>query len=123
MDVISTTPKTEETRVSKPKTGRAAATRLLEAVEKLAPITGVSVGKIDDKTTWRIDFAEEATEEEKQAALSALDLFDLSAADTAYTNRMNAAANLREVAKNAKATQAQFLTALKDAIANDLFDF
>jgi len=53
--------------------------RLHDLIAALAPIDGVSIGKRSDKTTWRIDFKPEATEQQKAAAQAALDAFDIDA--------------------------------------------
>jgi hypothetical protein len=53
--------------------------RLSAAIRGVAPIHGVSIGARDDKRTWRIDFAPEATAEQKAAAQVALDAFDAAA--------------------------------------------
>ena len=45
---------------------------LVEDVSDVAPIDGVSVGRWDDRTTWRIDFREDATEAQKNAAVAML---------------------------------------------------
>ena len=42
------------------------------------PIDGVSSGKVDDKSTWRIDFRDEATEAQKVQAQKILVDFDES---------------------------------------------
>lgn len=47
-----------------------------QAVSSAAPISGVSIGRMDDKATWRIDFADGATPEQRAAAQSVLDGFD-----------------------------------------------
>jgi hypothetical protein len=39
-----------------------------EAIEAVCPIVGVSIGDKADKSTWRIDFADNATEEQRAAA-------------------------------------------------------
>jgi hypothetical protein len=41
---------------------------LHEAIAAVAPIDGISIGRWDDKATWRIDFKAEATQEQKDAA-------------------------------------------------------
>jgi len=53
------------------------------AVRAVAPIVGVSVGRIDDKATWRIDFAPEATKEERAAAQQVAASFNVAAAKNA----------------------------------------
>lgn len=46
------------------------------AVGVVAPIYGVSIGRKDDKATWRIDFKDEATPEQRAAAAEVLTSFD-----------------------------------------------
>ncbi len=46
--------------------------QLHEAIEAVAPIDGISIGDWDDKSTWRIDFKPEATNEQRVAAESVL---------------------------------------------------
>ena len=41
---------------------------LHRALSELAPIDGVSIGRRDDKSTWRIDFKTEATKEQQAVA-------------------------------------------------------
>ncbi len=55
------------------------ASRLAERVAKVCPIFGVSLKDESDKNTWRIDFKPEATEEQRAAAVLALQGFDLDA--------------------------------------------
>lgn len=47
----------------------------------IAPLVGISIGRRDDRSTWRIDFSAEATADQRAAAQAALEAFDLSAAD------------------------------------------
>lgn len=49
---------------------------LHDAIAKVAPIDGVSVGRVRDKTTWRIDFADGATDAERAAAAAIVEAFD-----------------------------------------------
>jgi hypothetical protein len=46
------------------------------AIKEVCPIHGVSFGKLDDKKTWRIDFSNEATDEQKIEAQKILDGFN-----------------------------------------------
>ena len=55
--------------------------RLHATVAAVAPIAGVSVGDLGDKTTWRIDFDVAATAVQRTAAQAALDAFDPNAKD------------------------------------------
>lgn len=50
------------------------------AVRAVAPtILGVSIGRAHDKSTWVVHFSDEATDEHRQAAASALAAFSMSA--------------------------------------------
>ena len=60
-----------------------------EDVAAVAPIIGVSLGKRDDKGTWRIDFEPRATPAERRAAQDVVDAFD--------TNRKGPPAELRDL--------------------------
>jgi hypothetical protein len=57
------------------------ASRLHAAIETVCPIAGVRIGKRDDKETWQIAFAENATEEQRAAALDVIAGFDAGAPD------------------------------------------
>lgn len=59
------------------------ATTLHAQVSAVCPIEGISIGKQDDKSTWRIDFKEAATKEQQLAARAALDAFDIAGAKSA----------------------------------------
>lgn len=56
-------------------------TRLHELLAAVCPIDGVSIGIQDDKTTWRIDFKDEATADEKAAAQAVIDSAGVSILD------------------------------------------
>lgn len=56
------------------------AAQLHAAIAAVCPIHGVSIGRKDDKATWRIDFADDATEQQKTAARLTLSTFDVAAA-------------------------------------------
>lgn len=53
-------------------------TRLDIAIRAVAPIIGVSIGRVDDRETWRIDFEPAATEEQRAAAQVVLEAIDPS---------------------------------------------
>lgn len=55
--------------------------KLDAAIKAVCPIHGVSIGRKDDKSTWRIDFKDEATTEQRAAAQAVLDAFDPVAAE------------------------------------------
>ena len=50
---------------------------LTKALAAVAPITGVSIGRKDDRSTWRIDFAPEATDDQKAQAAQIVASFDI----------------------------------------------
>lgn len=52
-------------------------TQLHLALSRVAPIDGVSLGSTKDKTTWRIDFAPDATLVQRAAAKAIMDAFDV----------------------------------------------
>lgn len=55
------------------------AATLDRALRAVAPIAGVSIGRDDDKSTWRIDYADTATAAQKAAAEAVLAAFDPAA--------------------------------------------
>ena len=57
------------------------AAKLDAAIKAVCPIHGVSIGRADDRATWRIDYADEATAEQREAAQDVLDAFDAAAGD------------------------------------------
>lgn len=52
-----------------------------EQLKEVAPIYGVSIGKENDKSTWEINFKDEATESERDAAQVVIDNFDKAESD------------------------------------------
>ena len=61
------------------------AVKLTEAIRLVCPIHGVSIVHADDRATWRIDFKDEATTEQRAAAQVVLAGFDIAAADAPPT--------------------------------------
>ena len=61
---------------------------LLKAV---APIDGVSIGRFNDKSSWRIDFKDEATLLERTAAQAVIVDFDLALAEREVSDAIIAA--------------------------------
>jgi len=56
-----------------------------ERIRQVAPIDGVGIGSLADKSTWRIDFKPEATEPQRQAARDLVAAFDVAAVDNQLT--------------------------------------
>jgi hypothetical protein len=52
------------------------ALQLHDAIEKVCPITGVSVGNLDDRLTWVFHPTPEATPEQIQAAQHIIDIWN-----------------------------------------------
>lgn len=69
------------------------AATLHAAIAAVCPIHGVSIGRKDDKATWRIDFVPGATSGERADAEAVLAAFDVAvAAETARVAREREAA-------------------------------
>jgi hypothetical protein len=49
------------------------------AVKAVCPIHGISIRRLDDKASWRIDFADGATPEQRTAAAAVVASFDVAA--------------------------------------------
>ncbi len=49
--------------------------QLDNAIKAVCPIDGISIGRKDNKATWRIDFKDEATPEQRTAAQAVMDAF------------------------------------------------
>jgi len=81
------------------------------AIRAVCPhIDGVSIGRVDDKTTWRIDFRAEAIAEERAAAATVVENFDASALDTPELSPLERLAEL--MIEKGLLTQAQVDEAL-----------
>ena len=55
------------------------AAKLDAAIKSVCPIHGVSIGRKDDKSTWMVHFKDEATQSQRDAAMSAVAAFDVQA--------------------------------------------
>lgn len=65
------------------------------AVELVCPIQGVSVGRKNDKTTWRINYKQEATPAQRAAAQAVVDALDVAVAEQSTANRLVRASSLK----------------------------
>lgn len=97
-----------------------------QQVKAICPIHGISFYDINDNKTWRIDFAEDATEEQKAAARILVDNFtwtDAEESAAAFADRLAKlkidpnmkAGYLSYKGSNPKATFSDYVTYL-DAI-------
>ena len=59
-------------------------------IAAVAPIVGVSIGRKEDKLTWRIDFAPEATQPHRDAAAGVVASFDVEAVEAAEASEQEA---------------------------------
>jgi hypothetical protein len=57
--------------------------KLDTALRAVAPISGVSIGRPDDKSSWRVDFLPQATQAQRDAATSVIASFDVAATENA----------------------------------------
>ena len=57
------------------------AEKLDAAIKAVCPIHGVSIGRKDDKQTWRVDFKDEATAQQRAQASNVVINFDAVAAE------------------------------------------
>lgn len=53
--------------------------KLDAAIKAVCPIHGISIGRKEDKSTWRLVFKDEATAEQKAKAQAVVDAFDVAA--------------------------------------------
>lgn len=67
------------------------------AIAAVCPIDGVSIGRKNDKATWRIDFTDVATDAQRDAARAVMNTFDVAAAQAASQAKKD-----REAAVQAK---------------------
>lgn len=91
------------------------AAKLDTAIRAVAPIVGVSIGRQDDKSTWRIDFAPEATQAERDAAAAVVTTFDVAAVEAGEAAKV-AAIDALVLSARADAV----FTALKTATAAEI---
>jgi hypothetical protein len=77
--------------------------KLHEAIAAACPVHGVSIGRKDDKATWRIDFKDEATDAQRDAARAVLQGFDRAVAEaqerTKREREASVQAKMRELAE------------------------
>jgi len=65
------------------------AIKLHNAIAVVCPITGISVGKASDKTTWTFNATDTATDEQIAAAQAVIDAADLSILnDVVYIDKL-----------------------------------
>jgi hypothetical protein len=103
---------------------------LTEAMSKIAPIIGVSIGRLDDRSTWRIDYHDEATPEQRAAAEAAMASWsELASRMEEYAGKVDSdaeSARLRFITGGAgmgmtyqeKFAQAQGVSAMGEQAAN-----
>lgn len=75
------------------------ANNLDDAIRAVCPIHGVSIGRQNDKTTWRIDFTLDAAPEQRVAAQAVVDAFDAVAVAAAIESQRLAKEALVSTAK------------------------
>ena len=100
--------------------------RLKKKIAEVCPITEICIGKEDDKTTWRIDYSDDATDDEKTAAQAVIDNADLSILnDVKYIpckdviERLSALGKYETVKAAMSEVQKDIFFSLKEGIATD----
>jgi hypothetical protein len=91
-------------------------------IQAVAPIDGVSVGIVSDKSTWRINFQPAATSLQRAAAQTVIDNYDPIAVDAAVVQRATDFNSSPEtvdlIARARTATNAQIDTWLTNNVTN-----
>lgn len=85
-------------------------TLLHQAIASVCPIDGVSAGDWSDKATWRIEFAQTATQAQRDAAAVVVAGFDVLAAEASLAEDATRVIGIR-----ADAERAELLNRLKTA--------
>ena len=80
------------------------AANLDAAIKVVCPIYGVSIGREDDRQTWRIDFKPEATLQQRTNAQAILDTFDPQAITLEERSEISTA-NARETVIRTRTTK------------------
>jgi predicted transcriptional regulator len=91
---------------------------LHKTIAAVCPITGVSVGDVNDKATWRISFGDSATDQQKTAAAAVVTAFDPTADDTRVQGLNTDSAYLDFVSQLQGKTAAQ----VKNYVQNNVTD-
>ena len=78
-------------------------------------VEGVSIGRRDDKSTWRVDFADTPTDEQRASAASVIAGFDVAAAQA----QDGADAQARTAAASVSAADVLALLISKGIISTD----
>lgn len=97
------------------------ATQLDAAIRAVAPIIGVSIGRIKDKSTWRIDFAPEATQAQRTQAANIVAAFDVAAAEATEAAEAAALEALEADNRLDASAHAQATSATINTFINNLF--
>lgn len=85
-----------------------------QEIRKIAPVQGVSLGRLDDKSTWRIDFEANATKKERRDAQAYINSLDLGEVKT----KADAQEALRESDKDMARMVEDLVDVLPDAMNN-----
>lgn len=91
------------------------------AVRAVAPIVGVSIVRLQDKSTWRIDFDPAATPQQRTQAANVVASFDVAAAEAAEQAEIAAVEALEADNRSDAAPHAQATSATINAFINTQF--
>lgn len=67
---------------------------LHEQIAAVCPITGISLGDLNNKATWRVDYASSATQAQRDAAAAVVTGFDVGSVQSAQDAEKSALATL-----------------------------
>ena len=98
---------------------------LSDAISAVCPIQGVSMGRAQDKSTWRIDFDPSATDTQKAAAQTVVQNFDVTAEEAAEAAQAQTDANLVLQAKADTVIaqlQSASITQIQNYVQNNVTD-
>lgn len=91
------------------------ARKLTENISAVCPIHGISFGILNDKNTWKIDFKDGATAQQRTDAQNALQAFDPASENQLYEDR--------KAALDAEAVSDNFIELLRSATPNQIRTF
>ena len=69
--------------------------KLHNDVVAVCPLTGISLGDETDKSTWRVNFKPEATDQQKADAQAVIDAFDIAAWEEAQASEAQRQAGVK----------------------------
>lgn len=94
------------------------ASKIYSEISIVCPIDGVSIGNTSDKSTWKINFSQSATAQQRSAAQAAIENFDVSAFNQTQQSRTQ-----RAIGLESEASADQFIDQLRTATPTQIRNF